>query len=138
MTRVRLARLSIGDGVIISATGARGYLIGRAETPTGDPLAIVRVLARETAPTDVPAPPQGPPPAAIVAAPGMLQRWRTAEYDIQGRYGPPCVWETVTTEETRKGAIAMLRDYRENEPGIPFRVRRRMVPVFARTAEGHR
>lgn len=44
------------------------------------------------------------------------------EFDIEGDYG--CGWELVTCEETRADALEMVRCYRENEPGRPFRIRR--------------
>jgi len=46
----------------------------------------------------------------------------TYEYDVQGNYGYG--WEAVTCEETRREALKRLREYRENEPGVPFRVKR--------------
>lgn len=42
------------------------------------------------------------------------------EYDVEGHYGYG--WEVVTCEDTRTEARARLREYRENEPGTPFRV----------------
>lgn len=44
------------------------------------------------------------------------------EYEVQGNCGG--AWECVTTEETRKGALDRLREYRINERGTVFRVRR--------------
>lgn len=43
-------------------------------------------------------------------------------YDVQGNYGQG--WETVTAEETREEAREQLKTYRDNEPGVPFRIRR--------------
>lgn len=43
-------------------------------------------------------------------------------YDIEGNYGQG--WEAVTAENTRAEALATKRTYEENEPGIPFRIRR--------------
>ena len=39
---------------------------------------------------------------------------------VQGNYGQG--WETVTTEDTRKEALAQLWCYRENETQYPHRV----------------
>lgn len=45
------------------------------------------------------------------------------EYQIHGNYGPG--YEEVTCEETHFLALETLRLYRENEPGIPFKIVRR-------------
>ena len=44
------------------------------------------------------------------------------EYDVEGCYAHG--WERVCTEETHTEAKARLSEYRANEPGTPFRVRR--------------
>jgi hypothetical protein len=44
------------------------------------------------------------------------------EFDIEGDYGHG--WELVTCEETKADAVAMRDLYRENEPGVAFRIRR--------------
>ena len=44
------------------------------------------------------------------------------EFEIQGYYGHQYGFEMVTTEGTRKAAKEQVRCYRENEPGIPFRI----------------
>jgi hypothetical protein len=44
------------------------------------------------------------------------------EYDVQGNYGHG--WETVTCEPTRKEALERIAEYRANEPGVAFRIRR--------------
>lgn len=45
------------------------------------------------------------------------------EYEIQALYPwNKGQWEMVTTETTWKAAIAQKRCYRENEPGVPFRI----------------
>lgn len=49
------------------------------------------------------------------------------EYDIEGNYGSG--WEVVTCEETWSDAVEMRRCYRENEPGVPFRIKSRRVPI---------
>jgi hypothetical protein len=46
----------------------------------------------------------------------------TTEYEVQGNYGHG--YECVTSEATKAEANERLREYRENEPGVPFRVRR--------------
>jgi len=43
-------------------------------------------------------------------------------FDIEGVYSYG--WECVTCEETRTEARARLKEYRENEPGITFRIRK--------------
>jgi hypothetical protein len=48
-------------------------------------------------------------------------------FDIEGAYGYG--WECVTCEETRKGARERLKEYRENEPGTPFRIRKYREPI---------
>jgi len=45
-------------------------------------------------------------------------------YEVQGNYGYGDGWECVTAEDTRPDAVDRLREYRENEPGVPFRIRR--------------
>ncbi len=45
------------------------------------------------------------------------------EYEVQGNYGYGRGFECVTTEDTRREARARLREYRENEPGVPFRLK---------------
>ncbi len=44
------------------------------------------------------------------------------EFHTQGLYFG--VWETVTIDETIAEARQMLRDYDENEPEIPHRIRK--------------
>lgn len=46
------------------------------------------------------------------------------EFDIQGNYGYGDGYETVTCEETYGDALEQLKIYRENEPGVPFRIKR--------------
>lgn len=47
------------------------------------------------------------------------------EWHTQGWYG--CGWETVTIDDNRADARQMLRDYNENEPGIPHRLIKKRV-----------
>lgn len=42
------------------------------------------------------------------------------EYDIEGDYG--FGWEIVTCETEYSKALARLSEYRQNEPGVPFRI----------------
>lgn len=46
---------------------------------------------------------------------------------VQGDYGYGHGWEDVTAETTTSACRARLREYRENEPGTPFRLIRRRV-----------
>ena len=43
-------------------------------------------------------------------------------FDILGLYSGS--WEPVTCEETRKEARERLKEYRENEPGTAFKIRK--------------
>lgn len=43
-------------------------------------------------------------------------------FEVQGNYGHGHGFECVTSEETRGEARKRLREYRENEPGVAFRV----------------
>jgi hypothetical protein len=44
------------------------------------------------------------------------------DWDIQADYGHG--FETVTTETTHKEALLRLKEYRGNEPGITFRIKK--------------
>lgn len=44
------------------------------------------------------------------------------EYQIQGNYGYGHGFEEVTAENTYKEAKLRLREYRDNEPGVPFKM----------------
>lgn len=46
------------------------------------------------------------------------------EYEVQGNYGYGDGYEAVATEETRIWAEERLREYRENERGVPFRIKK--------------
>lgn len=48
------------------------------------------------------------------------------EWEVQGNYGQG--WECVCTEETRKEALARLREYNANEFS-PHRIVRKLVEV---------
>ena len=43
-------------------------------------------------------------------------------FDVEGFYSYG--WEVVTCEETRSEARERLKEYRQNEPGNSFRIRR--------------
>jgi len=48
---------------------------------------------------------------------------KTKDYwEVQGNYGYGDSYECVTAADTRKEAQGYLKDYRQNEPGIPFRI----------------
>jgi hypothetical protein len=51
------------------------------------------------------------------------------EYQVHGLYSG--AWEEVTCETTRSEARARLKEYRENEPGTPFRLVVRRVKIEA-------
>lgn len=46
------------------------------------------------------------------------------EYEVQGDYGYGDGWESLCAENTEQEAVNRLYEYQDNEPGIPFRVRR--------------
>ena len=48
------------------------------------------------------------------------------EFDILGNYG--FGFEVVTCETTWSQAKSTLRDYRNNEPGTPFKMKKHRVP----------
>lgn len=47
------------------------------------------------------------------------------EYEIQGNYGYG--WEVLTTEDNSKDARDTLKCYRENEPSVPHRIKKRRI-----------
>lgn len=47
------------------------------------------------------------------------------EYQIQGCYGG--TWEEVCCETSRKDAKKTLKEYRENEAGIPFKIVKKRI-----------
>lgn len=49
------------------------------------------------------------------------------EYEIQGYYSEG--WEMVTTETTWPAAKAQRKTYRENEPGVSFRIVKKRVKI---------
>jgi hypothetical protein len=50
---------------------------------------------------------------------------------VQGNYGYGQGWEDVTAEENSKEARDRIREYRENERGVPFRLIRRREKIAA-------
>lgn len=51
------------------------------------------------------------------------------EYEVRGNYGHGHGYEVVFTADTRLEAKNILRDYRNNEPGVPFKIVRTRVPL---------
>lgn len=51
----------------------------------------------------------------------MRTRKTRVIWDVQGDYGRG--WETVTAEERFHEARERIREYRENEPGVAFRLK---------------
>lgn len=46
-------------------------------------------------------------------------------YEVQGNYGYGHGFERVTAEDTQGEALERLREYRANEPGVRFKLKRR-------------
>lgn len=44
------------------------------------------------------------------------------EYEIRGNYGYGEGFECVNTETTKEDAQRSLKEYRDNEPGVPFKI----------------
>lgn len=57
------------------------------------------------------------------------QRKTEDEFQIHANYGQG--WEEETAEVTRKAALANLREYRENNPGVPYKLVVKRVPKRA-------
>lgn len=51
------------------------------------------------------------------------------EFNIMGDYGYGDGFETVTTEETRDEAKERLKEYRENERSVPFKIVKKRVKI---------
>lgn len=51
----------------------------------------------------------------------MYTRKTRDVWEVQGNYGQG--WECVTVEESRKDARERLREYRDNEPMYPHRIK---------------
>jgi hypothetical protein len=56
---------------------------------------------------------------------------------VQGNYGYGHGWEDVNAEETWTDAKRSIREYRENEPGVSFRVRKKREKIGEVTAPAH-
>ena len=59
------------------------------------------------------------------------QRKTRDEYQIHGNYGQG--FEEVCAEDTRKEARERLKEYRENEPGIAFKIVVKRIKIEPRT-----
>jgi hypothetical protein len=57
----------------------------------------------------------------------MYTRKTQDEYEVQGFYTTQCGWECVTAASTYKEAKLRLREYRENLPGVSFRVVKKRI-----------
>lgn len=53
------------------------------------------------------------------------------EFEIQGYYSPQYGFEMVTAEDNWKDAKATRKEYRENEPGVSFRIVKKRVRLEA-------
>ncbi len=58
----------------------------------------------------------------------MYVRKTIDTFEVQGNYGYGHGWECLCAEMTRKAALANLRLYRENEPGVAFRIKTVRIP----------
>ena len=61
----------------------------------------------------------------------MYIRKTEDEYEIQSDYGTGEGFELVTTEVTRRAARDQIKCYRANEPGVPFKIVKKRVPITA-------
>lgn len=52
-------------------------------------------------------------------------------WEIQGNYGYGHGWECVTSETSYSEAIQRLKEYRENEQGVPFRIIKKRERIVA-------
>lgn len=57
------------------------------------------------------------------------QRKTRDEFQVHGNYGYGHGYEEVTAEDSFREARARLREYRENEPGIPFKLVTKRIPL---------
>lgn len=60
---------------------------------------------------------------------GKRVRKTVDEFCIMGNYGYGHGWEEVTSEDTRKLGLEQLKCYRENEPGVPFKMIKKRVKI---------
>ena len=59
----------------------------------------------------------------------MYTRKTYDEYSIEGYYGSRYGWEEVCTEDNLKDAKRTLREYNENEPQYPHRIKKHRIPI---------
>lgn len=59
----------------------------------------------------------------------MYIRKTRDEYELQGDYGYGYGWECLVPYDTLSEARQDLRLYRENEPGVPFRIVKHRIPL---------
>ncbi len=57
----------------------------------------------------------------------MYKRKTYDEYAVQGDYGYGYGYETISTETTSRQAREQLKAYRENEPGVRFRIVKKRI-----------
>jgi hypothetical protein len=76
--------------------------------------------------------------ATIAGTPGGSKRSPKTRliHVVQGNYGYGHGWEDLTAEDTRKEALARLREYRENE-SAPFRLIRRRERIGSPAGSAH-
>ena len=60
----------------------------------------------------------------------MYQRKTVDEWRVYGNYGYGHSYEEVTCEETFREAKQRIKEYRENEPGIPFKMVCKRIPII--------
>jgi hypothetical protein len=51
------------------------------------------------------------------------QRKTRDRWDVEGNYGHGHGWECVTSEDRFRDARERIKEYRENERGVPFRLK---------------
>jgi hypothetical protein len=59
----------------------------------------------------------------------MYTRKTKDEYQIKGDYGYGHGFEEVCSEDTKPEAIKRLKEYRQNEPGTPFKIVKKRIKV---------
>lgn len=62
------------------------------------------------------------------------QRKTRDEYQLWQHWGHG--WEEVCAEDTRREAMARLREYRENQPGVLVKIVKRRVRIASVTEAG--
>ena len=51
-------------------------------------------------------------------------------FEVQGNYGYGHGFECVTSEETFSEARIRIKEYRDNEPGVPFRIKKKRERIL--------